>query len=214
MNHKNIELCLIKLNTNAKNIFLCIIFVVFTVTPNVLQSSQVPNRKDLTFDFFRVVQKLPSEQPEKWQSINMNDRRGSYLIYAERVPSFRISVNDIVSITLERERTRGSRTEDLKNETSTTGPQSKKDYKPDTEQGDYVYKATFSLSKSEGRRYKDFANANEGERFDFRCGDKRLGVVQFIGSFGGGEFTTFLKESQRPKIMEIFAPLKEKVIWK
>jgi len=215
MNHRRIKSRLGSLNTTAKSIFLCIIFVVLAVTPKVLESSQAPNQKGLTFDFFRVVHKLPSEQPEKWQSIKINDRRGSYLVYAERVASFRIPVNEIVSITLEPERTRVLKAEDLKKETSKTGPQSKKDYKLDTQQGDYVYKATFSLSKSEGRRHEEYANANEGARFDFRFGDKRLGVVQFIGSFGGaGEFTTFLKENERPKLMEIFAPIKDKVIWK
>jgi len=126
-----------------------------------------------------------------------------------------IPVNEIVSITLEPERTRVLKAEDLKKETSKLDPQSKKDDKLDTQQGDYVYKATFSLSKSEGRRHQDFANANEGGRFDFRFGDKRLGVVQFIGSFGdAGEFTTFLKKNERPKLMEIFAPIKDKMIWK
>ena len=215
MNYQSTKSCVVSLNTTAKSVFLYMVFVVLAIAPKVLESSQAPNQKGLTFDFFRVVHNLPSEQPEKWQFIKINDRRGSYLIYAERVASFRIPVNEIVSITLEPERTRVLKAEDLKKETSKTDPQSKKDYKLDTQQGDYVYKTTFSLSKSEGRRHEDFANANEGGRFDFRFGDKRLGVVQFIGSFGGaGEFTTFLKENERPKLMEIFAPIKEKVIWK
>ena len=169
----------------------------------------------LTFDFFRVVHKLPSEQPEKWQSIKINDRRGSYLIYAERVASFRIPVNEIVSITLEREQTRVLKAEDREKETAKTSPQSNEEHKMDTQQGGYVYKATFSLSKSEGKRHYEFANANEGGRFDFWFGDKRLGVVQFIGSFGeGAEFTTFLNVGGRTHLIKIFAPIKEKVIWK
>jgi hypothetical protein len=173
------------------------IFVIFAAPPKALMGSTTPVQKGLNFELFRIVHKLPSEQPEKWQAVTINDRRGSYVLYAERIPSFRIPVNEIVSITLERERTRVL------------------DYKLDTHQGDYVYKATFLLSKSEGKRQADFANANEGGRFDFRFGDKRLGVVQFVGSFGeGGQFTTFLKENERPKVMEIFAPIKDKVIWK
>ena len=202
-------------NITAKTIFLCVIFVVLAVAPKALESSQAPNQTGLTFDFFRVVEKLPSEQPERWQSLKVSDPRGSYLIYAEHVPSFRISVNEIVSITLERDRTRVLKAEDLNKETSTTGPQSKKDHKLGTQEGDYVYKATFLLSKAEGNRHKDFANSNQGGRFDFRFGDKRLGIVQFIGTFGGAsKFTTFLRENDRPKLMEIFAPIKDKVLWK
>lgn len=178
MNHQSIKSRLSTFNATSTSIFLCMIFVVLAATPKVLVSSPAPNRTGLTFDLFRIVHKLPSEQPEKWQSVTINDRRGSYVIYAERIPSHKIPVNEIVSITLERERTRVLKAEDPKKETTKTGPQSKKDYKLDTQPGDYVYKATFSLSKSEGKRHQDFASANEGGRFDFRLGDKRLGVVE------------------------------------
>ncbi len=76
MNHQSIKSRLISVNTTAKNICLCMIFVVIAGTPKVLESSQTLNQKGLTFDFFGVVHQLPSEQPEKWQSIKINDRRG------------------------------------------------------------------------------------------------------------------------------------------
>lgn len=215
MNYQSMRSWFSSLNATSTSIFLCMSFVVLAAAPIVLVSSPAQNRPGPTFDLLRVVHKLPSEQPEKWQSIKINDRRGSYLIYAERVPSFRIPVNEIVSITLERERIHGWKAEDRERGTGEISPQSKKEHKMDTQQSGYVYKATFSLSKSEIKRFDDFANANEGQRFDFRFGDKRLGIMQFIGSFGGGsEFATYLNAGERTNLIEIFAPVKDKVIWK
>ncbi|MSP41318.1 MAG: hypothetical protein EXR70_22760 [Deltaproteobacteria bacterium] len=191
------------------------IFVFLAATPMGLVSSPAATRTDLTFDLLRIVHNIPSVQPENWQSIEVDDRRGSYVIFAERVPYFRISAKEIVSIMLEHARTRVLEGKDGKKESAKTSPHSKKQLKMDTLQDDSSFKAKFLFSKSEGKRLHDFANANEGERFDFRFGEKRLGVMRFVGSFGGGaEFTTFLNVGERACLWEIVAPIKEKLIWK
>jgi hypothetical protein len=92
----------------------------------------------------------------------------------------------------------------------------KKEQDTVVQEGGYVYKATFSISKSEKKRLDEFVNVNGQQAFDFRFGDKRLGTVQFAGRFVGvsetkNEITTFLEPTN---VKEIFGSLKEKVIWK
>jgi hypothetical protein len=123
---------------------------------------------------------------------------------------------EIISITIELERIRGWRPAPRKNATGEAASQTKKEATTSGREDGYIYKATFSLSKSETKRFNQFANANDKQAFDFRLAETRLGTVQFVGPFGGGpegnnEFTTFLEMAN---VKETFAPFKDKVIWK
>lgn len=181
-------------NFIVKSIVLAIIGLSLTIMPWKLVSSSAPNQPGVTFDFFRIVENPTSEKSDHLQSVKINERGRSFVIYTDRKPSFSILDSEIISITIEREETRGLK-------------------------GDYVYKAAFSISKAQKKMLDDFASANGQYRFDFRFGNKRLGRVEFVGRFGGvsetkNEFATFLEPTDSTTLKEIFAPIKNKVIWK
>ena len=185
---------LIRANFTATSIVFAIICLSLTIMPGKIVSGSAPNSTGITFDFFRILENPTSEKPDNLQSITINQRGRSFVIYTDRKPSFSIPVNEIISITIEREEIRGLK-------------------------GGYVYKATLSISKDEKNRFDKFASANERQQFDFRFGNKRLGPVQFLGGFGGAsgnknEVATFLESTDSNSLKEIFAPIKNKVIWK
>ena len=192
--HHRIKSPLNGANFLVNSIVLTIIGLSLAIMPGPLVSNSAPDQTTSTFDFFRVVENPTSEKSEALQSVKINKRGRSFVIYTERKPSFRIPVGEIISITIEREEIRGLK-------------------------GDYVYKATFAISKSEKKRLDEFATINGQQYLDFRFGDKRLGMVQFVGQFGGvsetkNEVATFLESTDLVILKEIFAPIKNKVIWK
>jgi hypothetical protein len=215
MNHRRIKSRLIGPNFIAKSI-VAIIGLSLATVPGKVVSSSAPNQTDVTFDFYRIVEKSTSEKSDHLQSVKINERGRSFVMYTERNPSYKMPLNEIISITIERERTRGWKVEDRGRQTGKASSQFKKEQDTVVQEGGYVYKATFSISKSEKKRLDEFANVIGQQRLDFRFGDRRLGRVQFVGRFGGvsetkNEFATFLETTN---VKEIFGSLKEKVIWK
>src|SRR5262245_17632543 len=170
----------------TSGVVLAIISLCLIIIPEILFSGSVPN---LTFDFYRVVEN-PNKESGDLGTVTINRRGRPYDIYTEQKASFSIPVDEINSITIEREAVRGTKDE-------------------------YVYKATFSLTRSEKMRLDKFASVNDRNHFDFTFGSNRLGTVQFVGRFAGGNsMTTFLESTDSTLIKEIFAPIKNKLIWK
>jgi hypothetical protein len=171
---------------NAKRITFAIIGLTLATMLGTLASSLASSHAAATFDFFRLVEKPSTEKTDQLQSVKIERRGKSFAIYTERKPSYKMPLSEIISITIERD----------------IGL-------------DELYKTTFSISRPEKRRFDEFANVNDQQRFDFRFGDRRLGTVQFVGRFGGSEskpeFTTFLEPRA---VKEVFGSLKEKVVWK
>jgi hypothetical protein len=181
-------------NFIVKSIVLAIIGLSLVIMLESLVRGSAQSQTGVTFDFFRIVEKPMSEKSEPLLSVTISERGRSFVIFTDRKPSFSIPVNEIISIAIEQEETRGLK-------------------------GDYVYKATFSISKAQKKRLDDFASVNGQQPFDFRFGDKRLGRIQFVGRFGGvsettNEFATFLEPRDSATVKEIFAPIKNKIIWK
>jgi hypothetical protein len=216
MNRRRMRSRLIAPNFIAKSIVLAMISLTLAIMPETFVGSSAASQTGVAFDFFRIVEKPTNDRSDHLQSVKINERGRSFVIYTERNPSYRIPLSEIISITIERERTRGWKVEGQERETGKGRSQFKKEQDMVEQEGGYVYKATFSISKSEKKRLDEFAHANGQQRFDFRFGDSRLGRVQFVGRFAGvsetkNEFATFLEATN---VQERFGPLNEKVIWK
>jgi len=216
MNHRKIKSRLIGPNLIAQSIVLAIIGLCLATMPGKLVSSSAPNQTGVTFDFYRIVEKSTSEKSDHLQSVKINERGRSFVIYTERNPSYKMPLSEIIAITIEREKIRGWKVEDRERGTGKASSQFKKEQDTVALEDGYVYKATFSISKSEKKRLDEFVNVNGQQALDFRFGDKRLGTVQFVGRFVGvsetkNEVTTFLEPTN---VKEVFGSLKEKVIWK
>ena len=119
--------------------------------PESLVGGSAQSQTGVTFDFFRIVEKPTSEKSEPLQSVTINERGRSFVIYTERKPSFKIPLSEIISITIEQEGTRGWKV-DRERETEKASSQFKKEQNTVAQEGGYVYKATFSISKSEKKR--------------------------------------------------------------
>lgn len=180
---------MIRSNFKVKSFILTIIGLSLTITSVRPVDSSSPDKPRLTFDLFRVVENVSKEKSAELRTVEINRRGGSFVIFTEPKPSFSIPVGEVNSITIEREHTRGTKNE-------------------------YVFKATFSISKLEKMRFDAFASVNDGKRFDFRFGSNRLGTVQFVGRFEGGtDVTTFLESTDSRLLNKMFDPIKSKVIW-
>jgi hypothetical protein len=217
MNHHRTKLQLVGQNIAAKSTFFAIVVLCLaTTSPTTLLSSPVPNQKGATFDLFRIVEKQSNDLSERLQSVKITERGRSYVVFTERDPAFKIPLSEIVSITIERENIRGWKAKEPERDKGKVSPKTKNEQPVDTQDGGFVYKATFIISKSEKKRLDEFANANGQQALDFRFGNRRLGTVQFVGRFGGvsetkNEFATFLEATN---VKEVFGSLKDKVIWK
>lgn len=212
MNIHRIRLSLVGVSIARTSIFIAIVILSQFISPTTILSGTVSSQIGASFDLFRIVEKQSSDQSQRLQSIKITERGSSYFLFTEPSPSFKIPLSEIISITIERERIRGWKVKNRERETERASSQSKNQQNTVAMEDGYVYKATFSISKSEKKRFDGFAIANERQSFDFRFGDKRLGTVQFVGRFDGGStFTSYLEATN---VKDVFGSLKEKVIWK
>ena len=103
MNHQSVKSRLISLNTTAKNIFLCMIFVVLAVTPKVLESSQAvsveratPNRMTVNHFMVETPQADPGsidlEKRDGPLALSVKDERGFALLQETQPGALEFSI--------------------------------------------------------------------------------------------------------------------------
>ena len=78
----------------------------------------------------------------------------------------------------------------------------------------FVYKATIYLSEQGAKRFKDFADKHDREKFDLRLQTRRLSLIIILGPFRGNLFSTYLEEDNLGRIKELLSPINDKVTWR
>jgi hypothetical protein len=192
----------------------CLFFFLFSSNPAF--TAEPYKIANLTFHKLTYDQAIYKQNSAKYETVIISAGR-PYETYVERIPFFTILANDILSVTIQKEKTYYG-TKGLEEMVKDTLKQRTAKQKNDNPV-DQVYTATFSLSKDAKKPFENFANSHEQQPFDLRLGNRRLGIVQFIGPFGGPDstrtdFTTFLESTNPTEIQNIFAPIKNKTIWK
>jgi hypothetical protein len=203
---------------SGKNILPLFLFLVSSFLTDSSFSSDLYGSESL--GFFRVVEDkaVYDQHPQKFKVLVFKSSAGSYEIYVEQVPSLQISGAEVKSVTLEKVKMHSGDKgiEEIAREALGTKSEKNKDEFP----VGYVYKARFSLTEKAGKIFNEFARKHDQVSFDFRLGEVRLAIVQFIGPFEAGpdknyEFTAFLEEKNPDRLKEIFGPInKNRVIWK
>ena len=152
-----------------------------------------------------------TKNPSKYDRVVLPPLSSLEEVYVERLPSLRIRIEEIKSVVIEREKVRTDLQKTINELLGLKGEE--KDGEKDSNEI-FVYKATIYLSEQGAKRFKDFADKHDREKFDLRLQTRRLSLIIILGPFRGNLFSTYLEEDNLGRIKELLSPINDKVTWR